>query len=84
MEPLQQRLGNAPRALDLVGRSSDLHPELAGAGDRVWMSMRHLCLAGPLRPTARTLSRGGHSANWFKTAERTLATPEGGLAYRPS
>src|SRR3954469_19678926 len=35
MQPFQQRLGDAARALDLVGRGSDLRPELAGTGDRV-------------------------------------------------
>ena len=35
MEPLQQCLGDAPRALDLVGASSNLRPEFAGAGERV-------------------------------------------------
>jgi len=36
MEPSQQRLGDPPRALDLVGRSGDLRPEFVGAGNRVW------------------------------------------------
>jgi hypothetical protein len=35
MQPLQQRLGDALGALDLVGRGRDLRSELAGAGDRV-------------------------------------------------
>ena len=35
MQSLQQRLGDTPRALDLVGRGDDLRPELAGAGERV-------------------------------------------------
>jgi UDP-glucose 4-epimerase len=35
MEPPQQRLGDAPRALDLVGCSGNLRPELAGAVERV-------------------------------------------------
>ena len=39
MEPPQQRLGDAPRALDLVGCGCDLRSELAGAGDRVLTAM---------------------------------------------
>jgi len=35
MQSLQQRLGDAPRVLDLVGRGNDLRPELAGASERV-------------------------------------------------
>jgi hypothetical protein len=33
MQSLQQRLRDAPRALDLVGRGDDLRPELAGPGE---------------------------------------------------
>src|SRR5665213_3327518 len=35
MHPPQQRLGDASRAFDLVGRRVDLRPNLAGAGDRI-------------------------------------------------
>jgi hypothetical protein len=59
MEPAQQRLGDAPRALDLVGCGGDLRPELACAGDRVGTGLH--VHAPPrvgrlLRPTARALS----------------------------
>jgi len=59
MEPPQQRLGDAPRALDLVGCGGNLHPELARAGDRVrtGLDVHAPPQAGwPLRPNARALS----------------------------
>jgi hypothetical protein len=46
MEPPRQRFRDAPRGLNLVGCCGDLCRKLAGAGDRVRMSMRHLKLAG--------------------------------------
>src|SRR5258708_34459924 len=86
MEPPQQRLGDAPRALDLVGRGGDLCPELAGAGDRVWTALDVHAppqVDSPVRPTARALSTvssaessrcwGGQYESWFNTAERALA-----------
>ena len=59
MEPPQQRLGDAPRALDLVGRGGNLRPELAGAGDRVRTRLHVHApprVGRPLRPNARALS----------------------------
>src|SRR5437016_4618781 len=53
MKSPQQRLGDAPRALDLVGSSDNLRRELAGAGDRVrtGLNVHAQSLAGsPLRP----------------------------------
>jgi len=59
MEPPQHRLGDAPRALDLVGCGGNLGPELARAGDRVrtGLDVHAPPQAGrPLRPNARALS----------------------------
>src|SRR6202035_4810344 len=59
MEPPQQRLGDAPRALDLVGRGANLRRELAGAADRVRTGLDVHAppqAFGPLRLNARALS----------------------------
>jgi len=77
MEPSQQRLGDALRALDLVGRGGDLRPEFAGAGDRVWTGLDVHAppqIGNPLRPTVPALSRAGSTwSNAFYTRSRMVS-----------
>ena len=84
MQPLQQRLGDAPRALDLVGRGGDLRPELAGAGDRVRTGLDVHApprIGRPLRPTAPALSRVGRTwrnanAFWQRSKSALQQSPD--------
>ena len=89
MEPPQQRLGDAPRALDLVGRGGDLRPELAGAGDRVRTGLDVHAppqIGRPLRPTAPALSRRepGSATRGISTACRRPRSRQSSIAAAPA
>src|SRR6185312_10546865 len=59
MQPPQQRLGDAPRALDLVGAGCNLRPEITGADNRVRAGLDVHAPPHPgtlLRPNALVLS----------------------------
>jgi hypothetical protein len=80
MEPPEQRLADAPRALDLVGRGGNLRPERAGAGDRVRtrLDVHAPPQAGmPLRPNARALPTVWSAVTSYWQAAATLFAIEG-------
>jgi hypothetical protein len=59
MQPLQQRRGDAPGALDLVSDACNLRPEFAGAGDGIGTGLDVHApprAVAPLRPNAWALS----------------------------
>ncbi len=84
MQSLQQRLRDAPRALDLVGRGDDLRPELAGAGERVRTRSGCPCVTSDWQGIAAAARGPGSPTRGISTACRWPRSRQSSIAAAPA